>query len=154
MLRLLAGWEDPSHGSLERIGIHRISWIFQHPRGIPSRTAEDHIVLALLARGHSAASAHGSARERLSMVGLEHVATTPYGELSAGQRQVLMFARGFASDPDLILVDEPTAQLDSYAARSVNHIISSLQGSGRIMVIATRDQHTIDACTDVIDLSC
>lgn len=153
VLRLLAGWENPLRGSLERIGIHSVSWIFQHPRGTHSRTAEDHITLALLAKGHSHSSACTVARERLALVGLTKAAATPFGQLSTDQRQRLMLARGLASNPDLVLVDEPTAHLDPRAAETVNRTIASLRGSGSIVVVSTRDPLTVDACTDILDLN-
>lgn len=153
VLRLLAGWENPSRGSLQRIGIRSVSWIFQHPRGTRSRTAEDHITLALLAKGNSYSSACAVARERLALVGLTRAAETPFGELTADQRQRLMLARGLASNPDLVLVDEPTAHLDPSSAETVNHAIASLRGSGSIVVVSTRDCRTIDACTDTLDLT-
>jgi ABC-type lipoprotein export system ATPase subunit len=63
-----------------------------------------------------------------------------------------MLARGLASRPDLLLVDEPTAQLDAATGDSVNEAIAAIAGQGCIVVVATHDPRTRDACTDVIEL--
>lgn len=63
-----------------------------------------------------------------------------------------MLARGIASDPDLLLIDEPTAQLDTATSREVNRSIARLQRPGMIVVIATHDEETRGFCTDVLDL--
>jgi ABC-type lipoprotein export system ATPase subunit len=63
-----------------------------------------------------------------------------------------MLARGLASDPDLFLVDEPTAQLDRHTASQVNNVLGELAGTGAIVVIATHDHETKARCDEVIDL--
>ncbi len=64
-----------------------------------------------------------------------------------------MLARAICSAPDLLLVDEPTAQLDIITAATVNETLGAVARDGTIVVIATHDPHTRDACTQVIDLS-
>jgi len=56
------------------------------------------------------------------------------------------------ASPDLLLVDEPTAQLDLRTAGTVNETLGAIARTGTIVVVATHDPHTRDACTDVIDL--
>jgi putative ABC transport system ATP-binding protein len=63
-----------------------------------------------------------------------------------------MLARGVASHAGLLLVDEPTAQLDLNTAATVNEHLHNLSMSGAIVVVATHDPRTRDACTDLIDL--
>lgn len=63
-----------------------------------------------------------------------------------------MLARGIAAAPDLLLVDEPTAQLDLRTAASVSDALGRIATDGTIIVVATHDARTRDACTDVIDL--
>ncbi|GAA2066643.1 MULTISPECIES: ATP-binding cassette domain-containing protein [Leifsonia] len=152
LLSILAGWVEPATGSLRRDGIDSIAWVFQNPLGVARRTAEDHVALPLLARGHSHRSARVEARTMLARVGLSHVASAPFANLSGGEAQRLMLARGLASRPDMLLVDEPTAQLDTTTAEDVNRAIAASAGHGSIVVIATHDRRTRDACTDVIEL--
>lgn len=90
---------------------------------------------------------------RLSEVGLDRVALSRFGELSGGEAQRLMLARGMAARPDLLLVDEPTAQLDNTSSETVNRALAGLAHAETIVVVATHDLDTRDACTDVIDLS-
>lgn len=126
--------------------------MFQNPHGVAGRTAVDHVALPLLARGALHPEARRRARAGLERVGLAHVADAPFRDLSGGEAQRLMLARGLASKPDLLLVDEPTAQLDARTSVSVNEAIASVATEGTIVVVATHDAQTRDACTAVIDL--
>ena len=63
-----------------------------------------------------------------------------------------MLARGVAGHADLLLVDEPTAQLDLNTARTVNAYLGNVSLAGAIVVVATHDADTRDACTDIINL--
>lgn len=152
LLSILAGWMTPTAGTLRREQISSVAWVFQNPIGVPGRSAEDHVALPLLARGESHGSARVQAREFLSRMGLADVAASPFKNLSGGEAQRLMLARGLASSPDLLLVDEPTAQLDATTADAVNSAIAAIAGRGSIVVVATHDPRTRDACTDVIEL--
>lgn len=152
LLRILAGWIRPDGGTVTRDGVATVVWVFQNPFGVPGRTALDHVALPLLARGQGHEKARTEARTRLATVGLTDVADSPFRNLSGGEAQRLMLARGMASNPDLLLVDEPTAQLDPRTAASVDQAIASIADEGTIVVVATHDPKTRDACTDTIDL--
>lgn len=153
LLSILAGWCAPTGGALARENIRTIAWVFQNPHGVPGRTAEDIVALPLLARGSSLAAARVVARQRLDEVGLARIATSPFRDLSGGEAQRLMLARGIATAPDLLLIDEPTAQLDALTAQSVNDAIATIARAHTIVVVATHDARTRDACTETIDLS-
>lgn len=152
LLSILAGWLQPTEGEIERHDIRATSWVFQNPHGVSRRTAEDHVALPLLALGMSHDEARDDARRRLADVGLSARASTLYRALSGGEAQRLMLARGMASGPSLLLVDEPTAQLDLQTARSVNDAIAAISDERTIVVVATHDARTRDACTGLIDL--
>jgi ABC-type lipoprotein export system ATPase subunit len=143
----------PTVGTLDRSSIRFVAWVFQNPHGVPNRTAEDLVALPLLARGSTYADARAAARERLDHVGLADVAASRFRDLSGGEAQRLMLARGMATRPDLLLVDEPTAQLDASTAQSVNRAIARIAEAETIVVVATHDARTRDACTATIDLS-
>jgi ABC-type lipoprotein export system ATPase subunit len=153
LLAILAGWVTPSEGSVEMTGVDRTGWVFQNPYGVPGRTALDHVSLPLLAGGLSRRAADTRAREVLRAFRLENVASQAFRRLSGGEAQRLMLARAVCSAPDLLLVDEPTAQLDITTAATVNETLGAIAQDGTIVVIATHDPHTRAACTDVIDLS-
>ena len=152
LLGILAGWIEPSRGSVERVGADRIGWVFQTPHGVAGRTAIDHVAFPLLARGLSLADSLDEAAGILDRFGLADRAGSPFRDLSGGEGQRLMLARGLAANPELFLVDEPTAQLDSETSKSVSKSIGALASENTIIVIATHDDVTRDACTDFIDL--
>ncbi|MFE4949096.1 ATP-binding cassette domain-containing protein [Leifsonia sp. NPDC056665] len=153
LLSILAGWTEPTGGTVRRDSVRSIAWVFQNPHGVAGRTAEDHVALPLLARGMLHADARREARQRLARVGLAAVASAPFHQLSGGEAQRLMLARGMAAAPDLLLVDEPTAQLDTTSSDAVNQALSTLADDGTIIVVATHDARTRDACTSAIDLA-
>lgn len=153
LLSILAGWEQPYAGKVERQGIQRIRWVFQNPYGISGRTALDHVVFPLLAQGMMRREAESQAVEAMSLFDLEYAAQRRFSELSGGEAQRLMLARAVCSQPDLLLVDEPTAQLDMRTAHTVSRVLGHLAGHGMIVMIATHDPSTRNACSRVIDLS-
>ncbi|MBB2923731.1 ATP-binding cassette domain-containing protein [Cellulomonas cellasea] len=153
LLSIVAGWEQPTGGRVERVDVDRTCWVFQNPHGVARRTAIDHVVLPLLARRHSRAEAEERALAVMSLFGLVAVAGRPFRDLSGGEAQRLMLARAVATAPDLLLVDEPTAQLDQRTAATVNQTLANVAQENTIVVIATHDPATRAACTHVVDLS-
>lgn len=152
LLSIIAGWLSPASGRVERTGIDRIHWVFQNPYGQPRRTTRDHVVFPFLARGMSRTPAAQAADELLNRFGLEGRGDRPFADLSGGEGQRLMLARAVASEPDLLLVDEPTAQLDRASARTVNAVLAGLADAGAIVLIASHDADTIRACKASINL--
>lgn len=153
LLSIVAGWERPTQGQVERLGIATTGWVFQNPHGVARRAALDHVVLPLLARGLRRRDAQARALEIMARFNLAPVADRPFGALSGGEAQRLMLARAVALAPDLLLVDEPTAQLDLRTAATVNEVLAGIAQDDSIVVVATHDPHTRDACTRVIDLA-
>ena len=153
LLGLIAGVEPPTSGTVEWSGIDRVGWVFQNPQGVPGRTALDHVVLPFLAAGATRAHAEPQARELLRRFGIDGVSASPFAALSGGEAQRLMLARAVASGADLLLVDEPTAQLDPASAASVTRVLAGLADAGAIVVIATHDPRIRDVSDDVIDLA-
>lgn len=153
LLSILAGWEKPVEGQIDKPGIRTTGWVFQNPHGVAHRTALDHVAFPLLAQGSSRRDASDRARDVLSGFGLENTAERPFHALSGGEAQRLMLARAVCIAPDLLLVDEPTAQLDQTTARTVNATLRHVADGGSIVLVATHDQGTRDACTYTVDLA-
>ncbi|WP_448061125.1 ABC transporter ATP-binding protein [Cellulomonas hominis] len=153
LLSIVAGWVAPAEGTVERIGVEHTGWVLQNPHGVPRRSALDHVVLPLLARGLRRAEAEDHALAILDRFALVDVAARPFRALSGGEAQRLMLARAVATACDLLLVDEPTAQLDLGTAASVNAVLAGIAQEDAIVVVATHDPHTRDACTRVVDLA-
>lgn len=151
-MSLIAGWGRPSEGSIRREDITKVNWVFQSPYGMPRRTAIDHVALPFLSRGYRRPAAEGRAGLLLAEFGLATIAYREFRALSGGEAQRLMLARAVAASPQLLLVDEPTAQLDVMTARKVNEAISAMVSADRILLVATHDEHTRDSCTDRLDL--
>ena len=153
LLSIIAEWLPPTEGTVERVGIAKTSWVFQNSHGVARRSAIDHLQWSLLARGASRPCAERRAAELLDQFALAHRAHTAFGNLSGGEAQRLMLARAVGAQPDLLLVDEPTAQLDSHTSQVVNRCMRHVAREGSIVLIATHDPGTKDQCDSVIDLS-
>lgn len=152
LLGIIAGWTTPAEGQVTRQGIDSMRWIFQNPHGVAQRTAIDHVSLPLLAKGLPRCEAEEQARTLMDRFNLARVADRRFAELSGGEAQRLMLARAFAAQPSLMLVDEPTAQLDMHTAATVSESLSRIARNDTIVVVSTHDPNTRDACTDIIDL--
>lgn len=90
--------------------------------------------------------------ELLHEFGLHEVAGRMFRTLSGGEAQRLMLTRAVASKPDLLLVDEPTAQLDRQNARTVAASLGGLARDGMIVIVASHDQRLHRACSGTIEL--
>lgn len=152
LLSIVAGWLPPTTGTVERRGIRRIHWVFQNPHGQPRRSTRDHVTYPFLVRGARRREADRRADETLGRFGLADKAEQAFSELSGGEAQRLMLARAVATAPDLLLVDEPTAQLDRASAQTVNGVLAGLAEAGAIVLVASHDADTIRACDRAVDL--
>ncbi|REJ06387.1 ATP-binding cassette domain-containing protein [Microbacterium bovistercoris] len=153
LLALAAGWITPAEGNVESRGIDRTSWVFQNSHGMPRRTALDHVVLPMIAGGLTRAESESIAHGTLARFRLGGLASRPFRALSGGEAQRLMFARAVAANPQLILVDEPTAQLDAVTSKLVNSVIQELSDDGRILLVASHDADTVASCDVRLDLA-
>jgi putative ABC transport system ATP-binding protein len=88
---------------------------------------------------------HDRALLALAKVGLEDRVAHRPGELSGGQQQRVAMARALVTNPDLILADEPTGNLDSVAARDMIGLLGDLHRSGRTIVLITHEADVADA---------
>lgn len=152
LLSIIAGWLTPTSGHVKRPDGGRTHWVFQNPYGQPRRTTRDHVAYPLLARGTPRPDAGRRADDLLARFGLDKRGDRPFSELSGGEAQRLMLARAVAAQPSLLLVDEPTAQLDRVSARAVNGVLAQLAEAGAIVVVASHDAETVRACHDSINL--
>lgn len=153
LLSIIAGLEKPTRGSIQLPTGASVIWVFQNPLGSPWRSVLDHIMLPYLARGCNLSDAKERSLELLRRFHLERKADSAFRDLSGGEAQRLMLARGLAASPDVLLVDEPTAQLDLRTARTVHDVIGGLADNDVAVVVATHDAETMRACTETIDLA-
>ena len=106
------------------------------------RTVLENVMYGLRVRGLGAREARGRAEAVLRQVGLEGLAERGHRELSGGERQRAALARVLALEPDVLLLDEPTAQIDQDNARSIEKVIGGLRKRRQTTVIlASHDLH-------------
>lgn len=153
LMSILSGWTVAAEGDVEFEDVRSKSWVFQNPYGVARRTAADHVAFPFLAAGQSPKEADRRALDLLSEFRLSDVADRPFRQLSGGEAQRLMLARATAAAPSLLLVDEPTAQLDRATSRVVNEVIGEAVSDETILIIATHDEETRDACDLELNLT-
>lgn len=152
LLSIIAGWQKPYEGTCRHNGT-RVNWVFQNPYGAAYRTALDIASYPLLCLGMNRAEAELEAHRTLDMFALANREHNLFSELSGGEAQRLMLARAINAHPDVLLVDEPTAQLDNSTSQLVNASLSHLACNGAAVLVATHDPQTRQACDRVLDLN-
>jgi putative ABC transport system ATP-binding protein len=121
-----------------------VGFIFQGYNLFPTLSAEENVRLALDVRGERGADAIITAQRALHQVGLAHRMHAKPGQLSGGEKQRVAVARALASQPSLILADEPTAALDSANGQAVMSLLSEIaQGAEHAVLAVTHDPRTI-----------
>jgi putative ABC transport system ATP-binding protein len=155
LMHLIGGLDTPSEGSvylddteisrldnntLAELRAQRIGFVFQFFNLLQGLTAAENVECALMLAGVPARDHHTRARKLLAMVGLEDRAGHRPSQLSGGQQQRVAIARALANAPDILLMDEPTGNLDSHAEADVMDILMELNSRGTTIVIVTHNE--------------
>jgi putative ABC transport system ATP-binding protein len=155
LLHVIALLERPDSGSyllddlavtdlgdrdLAALRARRIGSVLQRPYLLPGRTALDNVMLALLYSGVGVRQRRRRALDMLDLVGLADQAAVLADGLAAGQRRRVAIARALAPAPDLLVCDNPTADLDPALTAQVIGLLAGLHRDGRTVLIATDDQ--------------
>ena len=137
LLRLLHGLATPSAGRVQLEPGLRQAMLFQRPFVLRTSCANN-VALGLWLAGMQWRTAQAAALPALARVGLQDLAERNAKTLSGGQQQRLALARAWALQPDVLLLDEPTANLDPQAKREVENLLAELSG-GMTLVFASHN---------------
>ena len=138
LLRVLNGLVRPSSGTVLRDSAVRQAMVFQRPFMLRA-SAVFNVALGLWIAGRRWASARQAAVRALGRVGLADVAGRNATALSGGQQQRLALARAWSLEPDVLLLDEPTASLDPHAKREVEALMAEFAAGGMTLVFASHN---------------
>lgn len=130
LLRLLHGLLQPTSGRMVHDGSTCQAMLFQRPFMLRT-TARNNVALGLWLRGTQWRAAKERALAALQRVGLADKASQPARTLSGGQQQRMALARAWALQPDVLMLDEPTASLDPHAKREVEQLIAEFAHGSR-----------------------
>ncbi len=130
----------------------RIGFVFQDAVLDPTRTVLDSVVEPALYGGARRATVREHARALLDEMGVSARADHRPGEISGGQAQRVAVARALVADPDIVLADEPTGNLDETNAGIVLDALRDVARRGRTVVVATHDPGVLDRVDEVLAL--
>ena len=126
----------------------RLGFVFQFHHLLSEFTAEENVMMPLLVAGESFERARARARETLGWVGLDERREHLPSELSGGEAQRVAVARAIVPEPDLILADEPSGNLDAVAAGRLHSLLSSLTRERHQTVVLVTHNDTLAAQAD------
>ena len=135
-----------------RIRASRIGFVFQDAELDPTRTVIDSVLEPALYAGSRKAELVPRALELLERFGLTERAHHRPGQVSGGQAQRLAVCRALLNDPDIILADEPTGNLDRGNTDLVIGALADAADEGRVVVIATHDPYVLERCDEAVAL--
>jgi ABC-type lipoprotein export system ATPase subunit len=155
LLALLAGLDTPDEGRVVVDGVvlsqldrdaraafrrESIAVVGQVPGLSGSLTGRENVELSLALRGVDAPEIHGRAMDALAVVGLADHQERPVDRLSAGERERVALARAIASEPSVLVADEPTSRLDSMTTLAIGGLLADLaREHGTTVICATHD---------------
>jgi lipoprotein-releasing system ATP-binding protein len=139
---------------LTRLRGHTIGFIFQYHLLISAFTAKENVMMPLLVdRGFSSAEIEQRATGLLAQVGLEKFSSNLANNMSGGQQQRVAVARALAMNPDLVLADEPTGNLDSKSAAAVFDLMRQVnRDSGTSFLLVTHNIELARRCDRIIEV--
>jgi putative ABC transport system ATP-binding protein len=142
-----------SDDELAKIRRERIGFVFQFFYLIPSLTALKNVELPMTFVNGNAKEREKKAKELLKMVGLEDRMNHRPSQLSGGESQRVAIARALANDPQIILADEPTGNLDSKSGKEVMEILKNLNKQRKVtLIIVTHDPSIARITEKIINL--
>lgn len=159
LIRLLIGEIKPSEGNIwfddfdvDALGSddlsayrRRIGTVFQEFKLLPNRTAFENVAFAMEAAGKTDDEIVSDVPHALELVGLGHKARAFPHEMSGGERQRLAIARAIINQPEVIIADEPTGNLDPQATYDIVQILKKINDLGTTVIITTHNKGIVDS---------
>ncbi|HRZ85800.1 MAG TPA: ABC transporter ATP-binding protein [Candidatus Paceibacterota bacterium] len=137
--------EHLSESELAQIRGRKIGFIFQSFNLIPNLTALENVMLPMLFQGKNKEVREKRAELLLKLVDLDERKNHYPNQLSGGQQQRVAIARSLANDPEIILADEPTGNLDTKTGEVVINFLQELNKKGKTIIIITHDPHLAES---------
>lgn len=159
LLKMILAEDRPSSGKVffDSVDIHRvgksdisklrrrIGSVFQDFRLLPQKTAYENIAFTMAAAGRSDNEISSDVPHALELVGLKDKMWNFPGELSGGERQRIAIARAIINQPDLLIADEPTGNLDPITALEIIEIFKKINEIGTTIILTTHNKNIINS---------
>lgn len=168
LLNIIGGLDEPTEGTaivqgtdlntlsdseLINFRLQHIGFVFQAYNLIPVLTAIENVAFVMQMQGYSSKVCNEKSRALLEEVGLADKINKRPAELSGGQQQRVAVARALSSNPDFVLADEPTANLDSVSSTDLLDMMAELNEKEQMtFIFSTHDQRVIDRARRVVTL--
>ena len=164
LLNLIGGIDKPTKGKITVAGeelnekdedflsefrCNHVGFVFQAYNLVSTLTVEENVAFPMEWLRKPSEHIRQRVSELLITVGLENRATHFSAQLSGGEQQRVAFARALANDPEVILADEPTGNLDAKNAQKIVQVLQFLKSNGKTVIVSTHDQQ-IRALADQI----
>ena len=158
LLKMIIAEDQPSHGQVffESLDVHqipkaklphyrrKIGTVFQDFKLLPNKTAYENVAFAMEANGRSDDEIAENVPQALALVDLEdRIFHFPH-ELSGGEKQRVAIARAIVNQPDIIIADEPTGNLDPIATYEIVQILRKINELGTTVIMTTHNKGVID----------
>ena len=158
LLKMIIAEDQPSHGKVffESLDVHqipraklpqyrrKIGTVFQDFKLLPNKTAYENVAFAMEANGRSDEEIAENVPQALALVDLEDKVWHFPHELSGGEKQRVAIARAIVNQPDIIIADEPTGNLDPIATYEIVQILRKINELGTTVIMTTHNKGVID----------
>jgi len=166
LLHMIGLLDGPSHGQIFFDGVdvsnldadeiatirrEKIGFVFQQFNLIPLLTAVENVELPMTLNGFEG-NTEKRAEELLKMVGLGHRLQNRPPEMSGGEQQRVAIARALANNPEIILADEPTGNIDTKTGKEIINILKNMDKKGFTLIIITHDPNIAKVAEKTINL--